>query len=197
MVSAEVLHRGTWAFLIVGLGFSLFAMFESLDTALQSVCSLNPFFSCARVDASAYSHIGPVPDWSIGVGGFIVMIVVEAMLQRTYDHRLLQLLLGLSLTAVGVTVVLAYTELFLITPPVFCPVCLGSYLSNLGVLGCVLGLVRLRRGALREEAADSSGPSHHEEEEEEDTPPSPKEGGARRGARASEPEDLAASGGTS
>lgn len=194
MVSAEVLHRGTWAFLIVGLGFSLFAMFESLDTALQSVCSLNVFFSCARVDASPYSHIGPIPDWSIGVGGFAVMMAVEALLQRTYDHRLLQLLLGLSLTALGVTIALAYTELFLITPAVFCPVCLGSYLSNLGVLGCVLGLVWLRRGALREEASQKAERSH--DEEGENASPSPKGGNARRGAHASEPEDLAAPGET-
>ncbi len=156
MVSAEVLHRATILCLVVGLAFSFYAMAESLTPSLQSTCNVNAWVQCGAVDQSAYSHVGPVPDYAIGIGGFVAMLVVEVLLLRTYDPRYLQALLGLSFLGVVASVGFGYTEMFLIDPHhfVFCPICLGAYFSNVGVLACALGLLRLRRRGLEEERQD-------------------------------------------
>lgn len=156
MVSAPVVHRALILCLLIGIGFSLFAGAESLDVSLQSACNVNPFLSCGKVDASSYSHIGPIEDWWIGLGGFVVMFLVELQLFRSFDRRFLHLLFLLSLAGLSISAFFAYEELVLLDH--LCPVCLGAYLSNLGVFACALTLERLRtsKRADREEGTPSS-----------------------------------------
>ncbi|MCI4334807.1 MAG: vitamin K epoxide reductase family protein [Thermoplasmata archaeon] len=142
MVDARILHRLLLVCLLAGIGFSAFAAFEVLDPALQSSCSVSAFFSCGAVDKSGRTSIGPVPDWSIGLAGFVLMLAVDVPLLRSYDPRLLFGLLGLAALGLAIAGYLAYVELYLIHA--LCPICLGAYLSDLAVLLLALVLVRLR-----------------------------------------------------
>lgn len=177
MVSAQEVHRALLVCLVVGLAFSCYAMAESLDKSLESTCNVNPYVQCGAVDTSQYSHVGPIPDYAIGIGGFVAMLVVEVLLVRTYDPRYLRVLFGLSLIGVVVSAGLGYTELALINPshPVFCPICLGAYLSNLGALACIVGLLRIRHASEPSTSEKTNGPKESEEGEgnghqEEDLP---------------------------
>lgn len=151
-MDARVLHRLLLLFLIVGLIFSCYAAFEVLDPALQKSCSLNPFLSCAAVDQSGYTNFGPtpIPDYAVGIGGFVVMLALDIPLLRSYDPRLLHALLGLTTLGLAISVGLALVELTIIHA--FCPICLGAYLSDAGAFVVAVALVRLRRSAQREAA---------------------------------------------
>jgi uncharacterized membrane protein len=134
------LHRLTLLCLFVGLCFSLFSTAETYDPALQSSCSVNALFSCHNVDVSDWSHLGPIPDWSIGIGGFLLMFIAEGRIVQRYEPSRVHLLLLLSLGGVAVSIFLGSVEVFIIKS--VCPICLGAYLSNVAVLGCVLTMER-------------------------------------------------------
>jgi uncharacterized membrane protein len=145
VVDARLLHRLLLVCIVVGIGFSSYAAFEVLDKGLQGTCSVNAYISCSAVDTSGHTTLGPVPDWVIGLLGFVVMLALDVPLLRTYDPRLLYGVLGLSALGLGVAGYLAYIELDIIHA--LCPVCLGAYLSDLAVLLVAVSLVRLRRAA--------------------------------------------------
>lgn len=132
----SLLHRATLFVLFVGLAFSLFATAETLDVALRSSCDVNPVFTCGPVDNSSYSHVGPIPDYAIGIGGFLVMILLEVLLIQRYEPVRVRLLLTFSFLGLLVSLALGYTEVAFIH--VICPICLGAYLSNVGVLLCAM-----------------------------------------------------------
>jgi uncharacterized membrane protein len=149
-VDARVLHRLLLFFLVVGLIFSCYAAFEVLDPALQRSCSLNAFLSCSAVDKSGHTNFGPtpIPDYAVGIAGFVAMLAVDVPLLRSYDPRLLYALLGLTTVGLAIAVGLGLVELTIIRA--FCPICLGAYLSDAGAFLVAVALVRLRRSAQRE-----------------------------------------------
>ncbi|MCI4363115.1 MAG: vitamin K epoxide reductase family protein [Thermoplasmata archaeon] len=142
MVDARLLHRLLLVSILAGIGFSLYATAEVLDPALQSSCSVSAFFSCGAVDQSGHTSIGPLPDWSIGLGGFLVLLALDLPLLATFDARLLGAVLLLSGVGLGVSLYLGYVELDIIHA--LCPICLGAYLSNASILLLALLLTRLR-----------------------------------------------------
>lgn len=145
MADARVLHRLLFAFILVGLGLSLYATAESLVPSLQSTCTVNAFLSCEAVQQSGLTSLGPIPDWAIGVGGFVLLLVLDLFLLRSYEARWLLAVVGLAAVGLGVTAVLAYIELALIHA--LCLVCLGTYLADGGAFVTGLGILRVRRGA--------------------------------------------------
>ncbi|HEV2449124.1 MAG TPA: vitamin K epoxide reductase family protein [Thermoplasmata archaeon] len=145
MVDARLLHRLLLVCIVVGIGFSSYAAFEVLDPTLQKSCSISPFLSCGAVDQSGHTSIGPVPDWSIGLLGFLLLLALDLPLLRTFDRRLLYGVVGFSALGLGVAGYLAYVELDIIHA--LCPICLGAYLSDLAVFVVALVLLRLRRSA--------------------------------------------------
>ncbi len=153
MVEAAVLHRLLLFFIVLGIGISSFAALEVVDPALQKGCTINPLFSCQAVDESGRTTVGPVPDWSIGLGGFVALLLVDLPLIRSYDERYLKAILGLSLIGVVASVYFTYVEVFEIGA--ICPVCLSAYLANVGVLAVALLLYRMRQHALETEAGSS------------------------------------------
>jgi uncharacterized membrane protein len=157
-VRAATLHRLLLIAILAGLAFSIYAAIEvTVDTGLRNTCSVNSVFSCGRVDSSAYTNLGPVPDWSVGVGGFVVLLALDIPLLLTYDPRMLNAVLGLSIVGLLVAAGLAAVEVFLIHA--VCPICLGAYISDAAVLGFALGLLRLRRAGELEASEGSSEPS--------------------------------------
>jgi uncharacterized membrane protein len=161
MADARVLHRLVFAFIIAGLALSLYATAESQNPSLQGGCTLNAFFSCAAVQQSGFTTLGPVPDWAFGVGGFSMLLVLDVLLVRTYESRWLQAVLSVAALGLVVAAVLAYIELAIIHA--LCPVCLGTYIADLGALLGALLLFRMRRAAATppEEAPSAGGVGGH------------------------------------
>jgi uncharacterized membrane protein len=158
MADARQLHRALLAFIVLGLGFSLYAGFEALDPALSSVCSVNGFVSCGvvlRSGDTTFPPGTPLSDWAWGVAGFVALLALDVPLLRTYSPRLLTAVTGLAAAGVALAVVFAYIELAIIHA--LCPVCLGAYFSGVGVLACALTLQRIRRAE-----SDSDSPPRSE-----------------------------------
>ncbi len=140
-----MLHRLVFAFIVAGLALSLYATAESIDPSLQSSCTVNAFLSCAAVQQSGLTTLGPIPDWALGVGGFSLLLVLDCFLLRTYETRWLYALLAVATVGLAIAAVLAYIELALIRA--LCPVCLVTYVADLGALVTALGILRVRRHA--------------------------------------------------
>lgn len=151
MVDARVLHRLLLLLIVIGLFFAIYATAEVTDPALRNYCSPNPFLSCSKVDDSNHTTLGPVPDWSVGLAGFVILLLLDIQFLRTFERRYHQLLLVFSGIGVAVTAVLAYVELGIIGA--LCPICLGCYLANLGVFAVLILLWRLRQQGEAEERA--------------------------------------------
>ena len=160
-MDARTLHRLLFLFVLAGLGLSVYAAFEVTDPALQHGCTVNGFFSCAAVTASGRTSIGPFPDWAIGVGGFVLLLALDLPLLRYYTPSLLLAVLLVSLAGLGVAAYLAYIEVAIIGA--VCPVCLGTYIADAGVLALALALFLLRRERDRAQPAgvdaENSAPS--------------------------------------
>lgn len=157
---AESLHAIILLATIVGAGLSVFAYAETVDPALQHDCSVNVFFSCAKVDQSGQTTILGIPDWSIGLGGFVGLLLIDIPLYRTWKTAWLRALTVVSAIGVAVSVYLAYVELFRIDA--LCPVCLSAYLANLVVFAAGLGLLLKGRSRDAEPTRPREGTSPSE-----------------------------------
>lgn len=153
----QTLHGVILAGSVVGLALAVFAMLETIDPALQSACSVDPIFSCSAVTTSGHTTILGVPDWSIGLAGFILLVGLDVPLYRTWKRSYLAGILGLSTIGFGLSLYLAYVEVFVIGH--VCPVCLGTYIANAFVLAAAVGLWRKGKGSAEEPAATSSSTS--------------------------------------
>jgi len=137
---AESVHAALLIVIIAGLGLAGFAAFESVYPPAQGFCSVNSYISCAKVVSSNHTTIGPVPDYAIGIAGFLLLLVVDIPLYLTWRPDLLKALVGLSALGVAVSVYFAYVELAIIQA--LCLVCFSTYLANGAVLALSLYLLR-------------------------------------------------------
>lgn len=138
---AETAYALLIVLIFAGFAFAAFATYETFDPSAQQVCSISPYLSCAKIDNSGHTSTLGVPDWAIGVAGYLVLIVLGLLAARTWKREHLRWLTAVSLLGVLVSVYLAYIELVIIQG--LCPVCLGTYLCNAGVLAMGLYLLRL------------------------------------------------------
>lgn len=110
----------------VGVLLSLFAGAEILDTALTQICSFGGFLSCAAVANSGRTTLFLVPDWAWGLGGFVAIIVANALAEKhPWDRRYAYGLLGLTSLGVAIALYLLYVELAEIGA--LCLVCASAY----------------------------------------------------------------------
>ncbi len=154
-------------YLAAGLGLlvSLFAAAEFYTASLRSVCSLSQFFSCATVDTSGRTSTLGIPDYAWGIGGFVVLLVVAGLAERSpRDVRPAYLLAGLATAAVALSAYFIYVQLAEIHA--LCVVCASA--ETFGVVvwaGAVtLALRTGRRGRARDEPipgprSEDRGPS--------------------------------------
>ncbi len=157
MVQAAVLHRLLLLLILIGIVASVYATFEVLDPGLQGTCSVNSYVSCQAVDQSGHDTVGPIPDWSIGLGGFIVLLALDIPLFRTYDPRFLYAIFFLSLAGIGFALYFAYMEIVVINA--ICPVCTTAHLANVGVFLTTWKLISLRKSTEEEEGGTTSPPA--------------------------------------
>ena len=127
-MKAESVHAALLLLVIVGLGLAVFATLETYIPALQNSCQVSAVVSCSKVDTSGHTTTLEIPDWSIGVGGFVVLLGLEIPLYRTWRRDLLTGILVVSGLGIVVSVYLAYVELDVIHA--LCPVCFSTYLTN-------------------------------------------------------------------
>jgi uncharacterized membrane protein len=144
---SETLHAILPLAIVAGLAFSLFAAAESLDPALQSACSINAFISCHKVDVSGHTSTLDIPDYLWGIGGFVILFVLDVQVYRLGRGRWLDTLILFSAAGFLLSLYFASLELFVINA--FCLVCFASYLSNVAVLVTALLLRRPSSGSGR------------------------------------------------
>ena len=142
---SETLHAILPLAIVAGLAFSLFAWAESVDPALQSICSVSPIISCHKVDVSGHTTTLGLPDYAWGIGGFIVMFALDVQVYRLGRGPWLDGLTLVSAAGFALSLYFAAIELFVIGA--FCIICYGSYLSNVGVLVTALLLRRRSSGS--------------------------------------------------
>ena len=140
---AETLHQVILAAVLAGLGLSLYAGYETVNAAAANVCSVNGVISCSKVLESGKTMTLGVQDWILGAAGFILLLAVDIPLYRSWDRRLLTLLLGLAAVGMLVAVYLAIIEVTQIGA--LCPVCVSSYAADAIVLAGAWTLYRQGR----------------------------------------------------
>jgi uncharacterized membrane protein len=142
---AETLHAALLVVLVAGLGLSAFAAYETLNPSVASVCSVSAFVSCSKVDQSGHTTTLGVPDWLIGIGGFVVLLALDVPLYATWRRDLLTAVVAVSGLGLAVAVYLATVELTVIHA--LCPVCFSTYLLDGAAFGLSLWLLVSSRRA--------------------------------------------------
>jgi uncharacterized membrane protein len=156
-MKAESVHAAILLFVVAGLGLSVFATAETYFPSLQNGCSISPFLSCSKVDSSGHTTILEVPDWAIGLGGFVLLLGLDIPLYRTWRRDLLKAVVVVSALGLVVSAYLSYVELAIIQA--LCPVCFSTYVADALVFLLSLWLLRSSRASDDDEVTDSEGPT--------------------------------------
>ena len=142
----------------LGLIVSIFTYFESLETSLQSLCSVNAFVSCSAVANSGKTTLFGVSDSFIGIGGFVLILIVAAVAESRRRELLWPYLLLLFTTGgVGLAGYFGYVELAEIHA--LCLVCFTAYFFGIVAWGASIALVRKARAKARSLARSAAAPT--------------------------------------
>ncbi|MEY2732121.1 MAG: hypothetical protein RLZZ588_846 [Chloroflexota bacterium] len=119
---------------------------------IPAICgpALGPFGGCSKVEASAWSSIGPIPVAAIGVIGSAVLLVATIMHARNRSEGILAMWLFAALAGAAIEVGLIAIQAFVIGA--WCVWCL---LYGSTVLVGAASVIRVARSYARE-AHDSS-----------------------------------------
>jgi len=144
-----------------GLIVSIYAYLETVQASLQKYCTINSFVSCGAVAQSGKTTVLGVPDAFIGIGGFILILVVASFAERRRRELLWPYLL-LAFTTIGVGFSLYFVTVELVEIHALCPVCLAAWALGWVAWGATIALVCKVRAKARarasEPAPDSSAP---------------------------------------
>ncbi|HKN06274.1 MAG TPA: vitamin K epoxide reductase family protein [Thermoplasmata archaeon] len=144
----------------LGLIVSIFTYLETVEASLQSLCSVNSYVSCGVVANSGKTTLFGVPDSYIGIGGFILILIVAAVAEsRRRELRWPYLLLFLTTGGVALSFYFGYVEVAEINA--ICPVCLAAYVFGFITWGATIALlqkVRAKARSQRPETPDETPP---------------------------------------
>jgi uncharacterized membrane protein len=141
----------------LGLIASVYAAAEVRDASLSRACTFNAFFSCGKILGSGKTTVLGIPDWSLGVAGFVLILVVGALAEwYRRDIRFTYALLALTSLGVGLALYLLYVELFVIQG--VCPVCASAYLCGTVAWAGAVGLTQKAIRRRRRTATATPGP---------------------------------------
>jgi uncharacterized membrane protein len=153
----------------LGLIVSIFTYFEALEASLQSLCTVNAFVSCSAVANSGKTTLFGVSDSYIGIGGFILILIVAAVAEsRRRELVWPYLLLLLTTGGVALSLYFGYVELGEIHA--LCLACLTAYIFGFVAWGGAIELVRKVRAKARFRAPEAPA----ETPSAEVAPPTPK-----------------------
>ncbi len=154
----------TLVYLAGGLGLlvSIFAAAEFYVASLQSVCTINSFFSCATVSRSGHTETFGIPDYLWGIGGFVAILLVAGFAERRAEDRRLALgLVALTSAGVGFTIYFLYVQLAIIHA--FCVVCATADLFGwIAWVGAIVLALRTGTSPSRASAAQEPPPEEPE-----------------------------------
>lgn len=114
---------------------------------LPAICgpSLGPFGGCAKVEASAYSSIGPIPIALIGVVGSFVLLVATAHYLRTQSRLSLNIWVLGAMVGAAIELILIAIQAFVIGA--WCGWCLLYGLTViLSAVAAVIAAAQAERG---------------------------------------------------
>lgn len=131
-------------FAAAGAAVAAYLTYEKLVSFTSSFCDINDYFSCRIVGASVFSAIGVVPTATIGLAGFLLLLVLSIAAFRgrerlgpwsldtwTLGFATLGALLGLGLTFIEIFVIQAV-----------CILCATGFALDLGILAVAVVLRR-------------------------------------------------------
>ena len=137
----------------LGLIVSIFTYLEQFEASLLSLCTVNAFISCTAVARSGKTAVLGVPDSFIGIGGFILILVVAAVAEARRRELLWPyLLLFLTTVGVGFSFYFGYVELAEINA--LCPVCFTAYIFGAVAWVASIALVLKLRAKARARAME-------------------------------------------
>jgi uncharacterized membrane protein len=138
-----------------GLIAAIYAYIETIDSSLQSSCNVNSFVSCGTVAKSGMTTVLGIPDAFIGIGGFVLLLLLAAVAESRRRELLWPYLLFLVATVgVAFSLYFVYVELALIHA--LCPVCLTAWVFGwVAWVGSFALLLRVRQKA-RSRAVETS-----------------------------------------
>ena len=136
----------------LGLIVSIFTYLESLEASLQALCTVNAFVSCSAVARSGKTTLFGISDSFIGIGGFVLILLVAGIAEARRREMLWSyLLLVLTTGGVALSFYFGYVELGEIHA--LCPVCLTAYVFGFIAWGGSIALVQKLRAKARARAA--------------------------------------------
>jgi len=143
-------------FLAGGLGLivSVYAYIETVQASLQKYCTVNAYVSCGAVASSGKTTVLGVPDGLIGVGGFVLILVLAAIAERRRRELLWPNLL-LLVTTLGVGFSLYFLTVEVAEIHALCPVCLSAWVLGWVAWGATVALVRKVRAKARARADEN------------------------------------------
>ncbi|HKN07731.1 MAG: vitamin K epoxide reductase family protein [Thermoplasmata archaeon] len=137
-----------------GLIVAIYTYFETVEASLQKYCTLNAYVSCGAVANSGRTTLFGIPDSFIGIGGFVLILLVAGIAESRRKELLWPyLLLLLTTGGVAVSLYFLYEELFEIHA--LCPVCLAAWVLGWVAWGATIALVRKARARARSRALEN------------------------------------------
>jgi len=144
-----------------GLIVSIYTYLETVQSSLQKYCTLNSYVSCGAVANSGKTTLLGIQDSYIGIGGFILILVVAAIAERRRKELLWPQLL-LLITSLGVAFSLYFLYVELVEIQALCPVCLTAWVFGwVTWFGTILLVRRMQakaRARTLEKPADAPAP---------------------------------------
>lgn len=126
-------RRAGWlmiGFAVVGLLLSVYSYREHFATAPSAACNVNAVFNCDLVNKSAWSEIAGVPVAALGIGGYLLLILLAIAWNKSRDPLLLKAYLLAAAGGLAFALYLTYLEAFVIHA--WCLICLASLSSIFG-----------------------------------------------------------------
>jgi uncharacterized membrane protein len=125
----------------LGLIASVYAAAEVHDASLSRACSFNGVVSCNLILESGKTTVLGIPDWSLGIAGFILILAAGALAEwYRRDDRFTYALLAVTSAGVALAAYLLYVEVFEIGG--ICPVCASAYFFGVVAWAGAVGLAR-------------------------------------------------------
>ncbi|HTT45330.1 MAG TPA: vitamin K epoxide reductase family protein [Thermoplasmata archaeon] len=141
----------------LGLIVAIYTYLETVQSSLQKYCTVNSYVSCGAVANSGKTTVLGIPDAFIGIGGFVLILVVAAIAERRRRELLWPYLL-LFFTTIGVGFSLYFLYVEAVEIQALCPVCLTAWVFGWIAWVASIALVRkVRAKALARTSEKGSG----------------------------------------
>jgi len=137
-MNRNALFYGMLGFAAVGLLVSAYLTYLSFTPPTSCPISSYGIFSCDEVIWSRYSHFYGLSVALLGLGWFIIVLLLLVLTWR--DERFMRAVAAWSLLGAAGVAAFVYTEVFLLGS--ICPLCTIAHLSGLAILA--LSILSLR-----------------------------------------------------